>query len=652
MTISSTSVLPFSPVEQIDASDEELEFYLSGAELPGLLIALALATRDLSLIPSQLTPPHTKGENWVPLPHGGWGSDELAEARVLALRGLRNLRDNGPAGEPSDDELNAAMSFLLGKDATEYRDFLMHEIGSEDPGELGWHKSEVAPDRDFSVLVVGAGVSGVSLLHRFKQAGVNVKAVEANKEVGGTWWNNTYPGCRLDTNNFAYSYSFARKGDWPQHFSQQPEILKYLMEVTDRFGLRDLIQFETEVVALAFDEAEEIWDVTLRVGRHRIEHVRAHAVIATIGQLNTPKIPETEGRESFRGPQVHTAQWDDSIDFRGKRIAVIGSGASAYQVAPALAPESAHMSLFQRTAPWGMPTPTYHDDISSRMRWLLKHVPGYADWYRLWQIWQATEGRLPSVTRDPEWTEPGSVSAINADLRQALVRHISSQYATRPELVEKAVPTYPPGAKRMLRDNGVWAETLHRDNVDLITTGIERIEEGGIRASDGTLHEVDVIVYATGFRADEHLYGIEVVGRGGTSIHDYWGGDSRAYNTMMVPNFPNFFMTSGPNTALAANGSGTFLAECATDFAVECVHEILQRGARSLEPTQEALDRFVEEIDTANEMRAWAGVKGWYLNKQGRASQTWPHDMRTFFAMTRSPIPEDFRFTAAEESTR
>ncbi|MDQ1136364.1 4-hydroxyacetophenone monooxygenase [Microbacterium sp. SORGH_AS 1204] len=644
---------PFTRIDPIDATDAELEAFVAHAELPALLIALALATHDADLIPSHLTPPHTKGENWVPLPHGGWDEAQQAEARRLALRGLRTLRDTpGPSGPPSAEELDRAMRFVIAKDIDAYRGYLLREVENEDPGAPRWHKSTVAPDRAFTALVIGVGVSGIALLHRFAQAGVDVIAVEKESEVGGTWWNNRYPGCRLDTNNYAYSYSFARKGDWPQQFSRQPEILNYLREVTDRFDLRRHIRFETEVVRMAYDAAADLWEVLLRSSDGSEQTVRVDVVIPTIGQLNTPKIPDVEGRETFTGPQVHTARWDDDIEFAGRRIAVIGSGASAFQVGPALAPIVRHMTLFQRTAPWGMPTPAYYADVPEGMLWLLRHVPGYADWFRLWQLWQATEGRLPSVTRDPAWQTPGSVSAINQDLRQALIRHITAQYSRRPDLIEKVIPPYPPGAKRMLRDNGVWAQTLQRENVELVGSDIVRIEPTGIRTADGTLHEVDAIVYATGFRAEEHLYGLDVTGRDGTEIHDYWNGDTKAYNTIMVPRFPNLFLTSGPNTAIAANGSGTYLAECAADFTLECVRVLLESGARSLEPTQEALDRFIAEIDAANDLRAWSGVRGWYLNKKGRASQTWPHDMRAYFEMTRGPIAEDFRFNGTAAGDR
>lgn len=643
---------PFTPISPVDAADGELEAFVAEAELPALLIALSLATHDLTLIPDHLTPPHTKGENWVALPHGGWDAAQQAEARALVLRGLRALRDEPQPRPPTPAELDAAMRFVIAKDVEPYRAYLSREVADEDPGAPIWRKPELAPDRRLTALVIGTGVSGIALLHRFAQADVDVIAVEKQSEVGGTWWNNRYPGCRLDTNNYAYSYSFARKGDWPQQFSRQPEILDYLIEVTDRFDLRRRIRFGTEVTRMAYDDADDRWDVELRSADGAVETVRVDVVAATIGQLNTPKIPDIEGRGSFAGPQIHTARWDDTVEFAGRRVAVIGSGASAFQVGPALAGEVAHLSLFQRTAPWGMPTPAYYDDVPAGMLWLLRHVPGYGDWFRLWQLWQATEGRLPSVTRDPKWSTPGSVSAINHDLRQALERHIRSQYTRRPDLLEHVIPPYPPGAKRMLRDNGVWADTLQRDDVDLVDSSITAIEPTGIRTADGVLHEVDVIVYATGFRAEEHLYGIEVVGRGGTEIHDYWGGDTRAYNTIMVPGFPNLFLTSGPNTAIAANGSGTYLAECAADFTLECVHVLLERGAMSLEPTQEALDRFTAELDAANDLRAWAGVRGWYLNSTGRASQTWPHDMRAYFEMTRGPVPADFRFNGAAAAGR
>lgn len=632
----------------IDIDDESLREFIEDTELPSLLAALAYTTGNLDLVSPDLKPPHTK-EAWIPLKHGGMNDKQINKAKQLAFDAIKTFRDNGsvPSDRPSEDALEKIVSFLISKDIDEYRSLLMHELALDgDPGAPKWSAKEFPGGTQTKVLVIGAGVSGLALGRRLKQAGVHFDIIERNPEVGGTWWDNRYPGCRLDTHNYAYSLSFAQKPDWPQQFSKQIEIQKYLEQVSYAFSLRENIRFNSSVTAMRFDEESKLWHVAVTGPDGEEQIFTANFVVSAIAQLSEPSIPNIPGLDGFKGTMVHSARWTDEIDVSNKRVAIIGTGASAYQIAPEIACQVANLTVFQRSAPWALPTPNYHDDINEGTQWLFKHVPYFARWFRFWQLWIATEGRMPSVTVDPGWNKPGSVSAVNEQFRQELIARYEENFADRKDLLPKIIPNYPAGAKRMLRDNGVWAKTLKRDNVELVTTRIASVSSSGVRTDDDVEREFDIIVFATGFKAEEHLKNIEVRGRANLEIHEYWDGDSRAYATMTVPHFPNLFLMSGPNTAVVANGSGPFLSECQLEYIVESIRVLLSSGYRSMEPTQEALMEFSDSLDAANRLRAWGvdGVDNWYKNKKGRASQSWPLEMLDYWNMTRAPDQRHYIF--------
>ena len=304
-------------------------------------------------------------------------------------------------------------------------------------------------------------MSGLLAAHRLQQAGVPFVIFEKNGDVGGTWLENSYPGCRVDNPNHNYSYSFAQRHDWPLHFSSQDVLLDYFRRCADVFGLREHIRFGTEVTAAEWSDTDRQWTVCVRTADGRDEAVTADAVISAVGQLNRPLYPDIQGRDSFTGTAFHSARWNHDVDLRGKRVAVIGTGASAVQFIPEIAPVVGELLVFQRTPPWLGPTPEYHDPVSSELRWLYAHVPSYSEWNRFWIFWKMGDGVLPGVTVDPDWDQStGSVSFFNDMVRQLMTAYLATEFAARPDLLPHVIPTYPPGAKRLLRDNGVWAGAL------------------------------------------------------------------------------------------------------------------------------------------------------------------------------------------------
>ncbi|HEX2784628.1 MAG TPA: NAD(P)/FAD-dependent oxidoreductase, partial [Ilumatobacteraceae bacterium] len=490
-------------IEHSDLSDAQLAGMVSESDLPSLLAALAHVCSAPDLPGSGLSLDRAKHHE----PQGGWTLDQQSQARAIALDALIRLRDAGwpAAPKPTADTVRPIMTWMMSTDGSDdYVELLLEELG-DPPADLRaptWNAAEIAPGRDLRVAVIGAGMSGLLAAHRLRQVGIDAVVFEKNADVGGTWLQNTYPGCRVDVASHLYCYSFAQRDDWPQHFSTQPELLDYFQAFAADHDLRPLIRFSTTVDAVEFDDESAAWSVRTIDAGGRSETHQFDAVINATGQLNRPKFPDIDGRASFAGTAFHSAEWDDGADLVGKRVAVIGTGASAAQFIPLIAEQAETVLVMQRTPNWLAPTFDYHADFPAGQRWLLTHLPYYSQWYRFWLFWRYAEGILPSVKVDPQWDDHGlSVSAANDELRQQLGLYLAFCFADRPDLLAKVMPNYPPAAKRIVRDNGVWATTLKRGNVQLITDPIAAIEPTGLRLRDGTVHEVDVIIYGTGFQA-------------------------------------------------------------------------------------------------------------------------------------------------------
>ncbi|MCI0144252.1 NAD(P)/FAD-dependent oxidoreductase, partial [Arthrobacter bambusae] len=410
------------------------------------------------------------------------------------------------------------------------------------------------------------------------------------------------------------------------------------------FGIRDLIRFNTEISAIAYDDATSKWTVTWTEGDGSVRSEEFDAVVSAVGQLNRAKYPDIEGRETFGGLAVHTSQWEEGIDLKGKRIGVIGSGASAYQVVPAVVSEASKLYVIQRSAPWMTIAPDYHAEIDEGQRWLFRHVPHYHRWYRVFTYWHASESRRPYGMVDPNWKSDQSVSQLNEQLRLQLIDYISAQYEDRPDLLEKVIPNYPPNAKRPPRDNGVWSAALKSPNAELVTEGVTQITPTGFITADGVEREVDVIIYATGFHASDFLRPMMVSGRNGIDLHEYWDGDATAYLGVTVPNFPKLFLLYGPNTNLLLTGSMILMAEMASDYVISYMQTIERLGATGLDLKEEALEEHVAWVDAGNRGMAWGveGVDSWYKNKTGRVSQNWPYPMGTYWQLSREVRLEDY----------
>ncbi len=622
---------------------ERVERLLDAADLPSLLAALAHATGDPGLVPGDLW----LNPDLALQPDGGWDEQQVERARDLAARGIERVvaRVGGRAG-PADELVASLIDWLTGADLdVGYRRMLAEELAvtgdlrvPEPIGGDGWPPI----DADHPVAVIGAGMSGILAAHRLKQAGVDCVVLEKNGDVGGTWLENTYPGCRVDVFNHVYSYAGEQRPDWPEYHSSQPVLLDYFQDCARRWGIHDRLRFGTGVDAMSWDEQARRWTLQLDGGKA----VTAGAVVSAVGQLNRPLIPRIEGTDDFAGEKFHSSSWRHDIDWDGLRVAVIGTGASALQFIPHLAEEAAHVTVFQRTPPWLIPRPVYHEPLAEGLLELFRLIPGYAHWFRLRLFWCTHEGTVGALRRDPAWDGPldQAVSRRNEETRRLLTLYLRSQFGDRPDLLSKVVPDYPVGSKRVVLDNGIWASTLKRPNVELVSDGIERIEPAGVRGADGRLHTVDVIVFGTGFRASEFLMPMRVTGRSGADLHQTWAGDARAYNGVCVPGFPNLFCIYGPNTNIVVNGSIIYFAECATHYMVECLRLLASQGAAAMDCRPDAYDRYAARMDEHNSQMAWgiSPVNSWYKSPSGRIAQNWPLPLVDYWRQTRLPDPADF----------
>lgn len=627
-------------------SRDGLRAALQDADLPSLMPALAHLTGDLSVLEPGLRA--TANGNVIgQAPQGGLAPEAQSRARQLALDTLLRWAEGGFRSPVVDDEdrLVRIAEFVTGGPLdVELLPLVYSQLGLESDRPDSAVAERALPE-DFSVIVIGAGMSGLAAAYRLKRAGIPFVVLERHHEVGGVWQENTYPGVRLDSSNFCYSYSFAQEAGWQNYYSPGHDVARYLIETSHKVGVRDSIRFNTTVASATFDPVGSRWVVEIIGPDGSRDTLHSKALISAVGQLNTPSIPDIPGREAFQGPSFHTAEWDHSVSLAGKRVAVVGTGASAFQVISTISPEVASMTIFQRTPPWVVPTPTYHRLLPAGLRWLFDVIPYYERWFRFQQFWTNVEGRRRFATVDPEWDEPGSVSPDNKRLRDALVKTLEQAYDGRPDLLAKMTPDYPPYAKRMLRDDGKWAATLRSDHVEVVTHRVVQVTPTGIVTENGREVPVDVIIWGTGFKASDFLGTYAVRGRDGALLSEQWSGDARAYAGVTVPGFPNLFLLYGPNTNLVVNGSIVLFSEAEVDYVMACLELMLEKGLDGMEPTPEALTAYYDRLDAVSRRMAYgvSGVQSWYKSASGRVTQNWPLTTLEFWNQTRGPVVEDYR---------
>jgi 4-hydroxyacetophenone monooxygenase len=623
------------------------------ANVPTLLLLLHHLTGEDKWLEQPFLPERSRGldDNHT----GGLPEAVQAEVRAAALEAILAEKAGTlpPVATPDEADLGRMLAVSMGEPVPEeYAPMIAAELAAiDDP-----HPPEplAAPD-GFSVLIIGAGISGMAAAVKLGELGLPYTVLERHDHVGGTWFENSYPGCGVDTPSALYSFSFA-PNDWSKYFALRDEIRAYLETVAERYGIERNVRFHTEVISAEWDEERQVWRVHTRdpEGERTLE---ANVLISAVGAFTRPKMPAIPGLQDFDGPVVHTARWPADLDLEGKRVAVIGTGASSMQLVPAVAGVAAEVDVFQRSPQWVAPFGQHLADVPEPVRFLTREVPLYRFWYRIRSGWTFNDKVHPTLQKDPDWPHPErAVSAANDGHRKFFTRHLERELAERPELIDAVTPTYPPFGKRILLDNG-WYRALARDDVKLVTEHIDEIRPEGVLTADGELHEVDVVVCATGFDVVRFLAPIEVIGRSGTSLREAWDDDdARAYLGLAVPDFPNFFILFGPNTQTGHGGSLIGSAEIQLDYVLDLLRKMVEGGIGSVECRRDVYEVYNERVDAAHEQMVWThpGMETYYRNSRGRVVVNNPFRVVDYWHMTREADLGDYlvepRHTARREA--
>jgi 4-hydroxyacetophenone monooxygenase len=573
---------------------------------------------------------------------------EVAKLQAAAARFLKGYRDRGAPDLDIGpcERLPESLALTAGSAIPDTDVGLWLEQTGIDPWCRGLHWTDGRPParaQDFRVAVIGAGMGGLNAAVHLKRAGVPCVVLEKNGEVGGTWHENRYPGARIDSPSRTYTHTYGVEFAYPNPFNEQAVNEKYFNWVADSFGVRELIRFHTEVRSVVWSEAAGLWEITVD-GPEGRDVVRANAVISAVGFLARPNLPSFPGAESFRGPAFHTARWPRDLDLTGKRVAVVGTGCTGYQMIPELVKLAGHVTIFQRTPNWCWEVPGYLDPYPDQVGWLDRNLPFYSHFARFRASWLFSPeviGKTWSI--DPDYPDQDAGSALLARARDERIEFIRSKLGDRPELMAAMIPPSRPMAARPVLIDPEYSiyDVLRRDDVTLVSGDIAAIRPSGVEAADGSFHEADVIVYATGFKANDFLWPMDVRGRDGVSIGELWEPDgARAYLGTMLPGFPNFFMVYGPNTNPTGGLNVIDVEEIVTRFALECIRGLLEGELSTVDVTRDAYTRYNRELDRWEARKAYKDSRAanYYQNEHGRSPGNCPIDGGWMWNWLRSPV--------------
>src|SRR6476659_2145064 len=469
------------------------------------------------------------------------------------------------------------------------------------------------------VVVIGAGFGGLGVAQALRRAGVgDITILERADDVGGVWRDNTYPGAACDVPTPLYSWSWAPNPEWGRRYGPQQEILDYLRRAAREAWRLDLVRTGVEVKAAEYHDTRGRWRVTTGDG----ETLEADVVISAVGQLSNPAVPTVPGSDTFGGPAFHSARWRHDVDLTGKRVAVVGTGASAIQFVPGIVDRVASMTIFQRSAPYVVPKPD--QAYGPRHHALFRRLPRTQLAERRTVFW-LTEKLNAALGGDSRLTRP-LLAAVRGAFRLQLRRHVRD-----PSLRRKLAPDYPIGCKRLLFSND-WYPALDRDHVDVGTDRVTAIEPSGLRTADGRLHEADVIIWGTGFAATQFLAGIEVRGADGADLHEEWADGARAHLGLTVPGFPNLFCVYGPNTNLGGS-SIIAMMEAQAGWIAQVVRRIADGRAQRVAVRPDAAEAYDREMQDRLSRSAWAGCNSWYRDG-ARITTNWPGRVQEYVDRT------------------
>jgi cation diffusion facilitator CzcD-associated flavoprotein CzcO len=485
-----------------------------------------------------------------------------------------------------------------------------------------------------SVLIIGAGIGGIAQAVELRRHGItDITILEASDGLGGTWRFNTYPGAACDIPSQMYSFSFAQRRDWSRPCSPQPEILSYLQEVADHEGITPLVATGAAVDRCDWDEATATWTATTNDGRP----FTADLLIVATGQLNTPVMARLDGLDTFAGEQFHSARWRHDLDLTGKRVAVIGTGASAVQLTPEVAKVAGHVDVYQRTGSWFLPR--WNNPYSPTYRWAIAHVPGVQA-LRRQIVFEVTE-TITRAIRNPRTLGPVAAAMSTSYMRW--------QLRGDADLRRRAWPDYAWGCKRVLFTSR-FLPALRRDNVDLVTDPIREVVPDGIITGDGVHHPTDVIIHGTGFASMNFMLPMQIAGEGGRTLQDTWANGASAHLGMTVPAFPSMFVLYGPNTN-TSGGSIIMYLEAQAAYVRQAIELLRESGAAAISIRPEVAAASDRALQARFVGTAWMDCDSWYRDQTGRIVTNWPDYVRDYLAATRTLDASEFTLLPATTAT-
>ncbi|WP_068073617.1 flavin-containing monooxygenase [Novosphingobium lentum] len=618
-----------------------LQAAIATANVPTLACILVQLTGDRRWIEGNYVPTRTRGleDN----DDGGLPETVQQEIKDAAFDALTAWFNGRPLAmpNPSDDLLLEMMSVTLGETIpSEYASIIRHELRlSPLPEDLA------SPPPGFSALIIGAGISGLCAAVQLAAANVPYMIVERREELGGVWFDNRYPGAACDVPSHLYSFSFAPY-PWSRYFAGSREIHQYLEHVADEFDVRRHIRFGVEVIEARFDEGSGTWQADVQTKGGQRETLHANIVISGVGAFNKPRIPDVPGLALFDGPSVHTARYPDAgLDLGGRNVVLVGNGASAMQVAPAIVDEVGSLTVVQRTPQWVAPFPKFKQPIPGPLQDLLRQVPLYRLWYRLRLSWAFNDKLYDALQQDPAWQGQGrSINPINEAHRRHLTSYMTAELGDRQDLLPDVLPQYPPFGKRMLLDNG-WFRALTRSHVDHVNGSVVEVRPHSVITSDGVERPADVIIWATGFDVVNLLAPMKITGIGGRDIHDDWDGDdARAYLGTVVPGYPNLFCLYGPNTQFGHGGSLITVLERQMHYVMSLLEQIFANGIATVDVRQDVHDAYNEQVDSIHSRMIWTypGVENYCQNSKGRIVVNNPFRIIDVWGMTETADLSDY----------
>ncbi|KAJ4188281.1 hypothetical protein NW767_011942 [Fusarium falciforme] len=627
-------------------SNDFIREAIDKSNLNALRLALLQVTGDTDLVKMRTRRHAIRG--------GAMFAHVLSEEDTPALKEkafayLSKRKPEDPIPPPPSKAEARKLADVFGDEPVEDREFNYHyeELAYEEfPRLAHWTEKRPSPETiaKFKVVVIGAGISGVAAAVQFKQLGINFQVLERQAGIGGTWLLNTYLDARVDVSSYLFQFKFLKNYPWSEFFATAGETRKYLEDVAEHYQVKDHFHFNREIISAIWDEDTSEWVLTVQHSSGQTETLRCNAVVSGTGLFATPDLPDIKGIKNYKGHLFHTAKWDHSVDYRNKRVALLGTGSTGTQLAPSVASEATSLTVFQRTPNWVMKMDGYRNRIDDKVRYMFDNMPYYWNWY-CYAVHVASQQLQLLQTFDKEWQAKGGfINERNDLVRKNLTDYIESKTEGRPDLRKKLLPTHAPLVRRLVVDNGFY-DMLRRDNAELVTDKIDTFTEKGIRTADGVEHEFNVVILGTGFKVSQYFWPCQYVGRQKATLEDLWKKDGpRSYLGLTIPGFPNFFVFYGPNHQPRAGGFYSW-AEIWSRYTAASIIHLIENGKKSMECRKDVFGEYNKKLDDAAKGLIWeeAGY-GYYVNEFGRQSVNAPWHTADYHRMVTTPNWDDFEF--------